>query len=97
MDHIEGNAPLTSIDDIVGFVMHLIPPKGSLQLVSKEAHKIKSYAERMGITYEQATIEKQAIKICKGDEKKWLRERGVDPASNAKQRRSQVVATLKGV
>ena len=36
-----------------------------LQLVCKECHKIKSYADRQGISFEEARIEKQAIEFSK--------------------------------
>ncbi len=94
VDHCFGNQSLTAMEDILPFIMHLVPPKGSLQLVEKEAHKIKSYAERIGVTYEEAVVIKQAISICKGDEKKWLEGKGVVPASNAKLRREQVQEVL---
>lgn len=90
VDHKEGHMSLLSWDDILDFVLHVIPPPDSLQLVDKEAHKVKSYAERRGISFEEALIEKKAIEICKGDEKEWLISRGVSPASNAKARRQQV-------
>lgn len=61
VDHKVGNVSLRSVDDILDFIMHLIPPKGELQLVSKEAHKIKSYAEKQGISFEEAVVQKRAI------------------------------------
>tara|TARA_Y100000310_G_scaffold74348_1_gene70472 strand:+ start:10729 stop:11277 length:549 start_codon:yes stop_codon:yes gene_type:complete len=60
-DHVVGNVSLTDEGDILTFIKHLIPPPGSLQLVTKEAHKIKSYAERQGISYEDAVIRKRVI------------------------------------
>lgn len=61
VDHIEGHVSLTSWEDVLPFIIHLTPQKGALQLVDKEAHKIKSYSERMGMTYEEAVLEKKAI------------------------------------
>lgn len=65
VDHRVGNVSLTNEDDILTFIKHLIPPPGSLQLVTKEAHKIKSYAERQGISYEEAVIKKKVIAFMK--------------------------------
>lgn len=61
VDHKVGNVPLKCVEDILGFVLHLIPSHEDLQLVSKEAHKIKSYAEKQGISFEEAKAEKLAI------------------------------------
>ena len=52
-------------DDLLPFVFHLCCGEENLQLVSKEAHKIKSYADRMGISFEEAIIEKQVIAFKK--------------------------------
>lgn len=95
VDHISGNASLREEGDILDFLKHLIPAPGSLQLVTKEAHKIKSYAEKQGITYEEAWFEKKAIEIMKGDEKEWLTIRGIIPGSNATKRRQQIIDELK--
>lgn len=65
VDHIEGHKSLLCEDDVINFIIHLLPLEGELQLVDKEAHKVKSYAERMGITYEQALIRKDIIAFKK--------------------------------
>lgn len=93
VDHMDGHKSLLCWGDVLEFILHLIPPPDSLQLVDKEAHKIKSYAERKGISFEEAVIEKKAIAICKGDEKKWLLDNGMDSGSigsNVVKRRHQV-------
>ena len=95
VDHIEGNVSLSSWDDVLPFILHMIPPKGSMQLVTKEAHKIKSHQEKRGFkTFEEAAADKEAIQICKGNESKWLHNRGITPAKNAKLRRQQVFEKL---
>ena len=95
VDHCEGNVSLSCWEDVLPFIQHMIPEKGTLQLVTKEAHKIKSHQEKQGFsTFEEAAADKQAILICKGDEKKWLSSKGVVPASNAKTRRKQVFEEL---
>ena len=95
VDHIEGHVSLTCVEDILSFILHMIPAPDNMALVKKEAHKIKSYAERMGITFEEAVVEKEAIAICKaGNDKKWLTAKGIVPASNATKRRKQIVKYL---
>ena len=60
-----------------------------------EAHKIKSFAEKKGISFEQAVIEKEAIAICKAKKDvQWLKENGIIPASNSAKRRVQIVERL---
>jgi hypothetical protein len=51
--------------------------------------------EKNNVTYEEAEILKEAILICKGDDKKWLIDNGVAPESNAKKRRIQVESRLR--
>lgn len=70
VDHIEGNVSLQEWEDVLPFIRHLCASHSNMQLVGKEAHKIKSYAERMGMTYEHAKIEKDAIKIIKDKQHK---------------------------
>lgn len=96
VDHMIGNVSLNNEEDILDFIKHLIPPPNSLQLVTREAHKIKSYAEKMGISYEVASAEKKAIQIIKDKrDKEVLLEAGITPASNAKARREQLLKLLK--
>ena len=92
VDHIKGNVRLQNWDDVMPFIRHLCPTKEELQLVTKHAHKIKSYAERLGLTYEEAEAAKFAIQLQKDKmDKEWLVQRGVEPGSNQKIRRQQIV------
>ncbi len=66
VDHKEGNHSLKTLDDLVPFVKGIVMiTLDDLQLVSKEAHKIKSYAEKHNISFEEAKIEKEVIEIIK--------------------------------
>ena len=93
VDHKDGNKSLLSWEDVLPFILHLIPPNGSLQLVANEAHKIKSYAERMGISFEEAVVEKRVIKTMKEmsrkDLDKLLEKHGL-PCNNDKVRRESL-------
>ena len=97
IDHIEGNVSLTCWEDVLPFIQHLVPEKGTLQYVDKEAHKIKSYSEKQNITFEEATIQKKAIEILKDSKKclTWFKERGIIPPSNAKLRREAIIKYLE--
>ena len=95
VDHCEGNVSLLSWTDVLPFILHLVPPKGSIQLVDKEMHKIKSYAEKQGISLERARAEKTAIRLQKEKQDvQWLKENGIIPASNSAKRRVQIVERL---
>lgn len=61
VDHIEGEASFRDWCDIESFVRHLCTNNENMQLVEIEAHKIKSYAERQGISFEDAMFEKKYI------------------------------------
>lgn len=64
-------------------------------LACKSCHKIKTESERRGISFAEAAAVKQAIAIQKDlDDKQWLRENGIEPASNAKARRQQIIDHL---
>jgi hypothetical protein len=95
IDHKTGNVSLRSEEDILDFIKHLVPPPNSLQPVKADAHKVKSYAERQGISFEEALLQKTVIAICKGDDKAWLIDKGHVPESNAKKRRDQIRKIIK--
>lgn len=96
IDHIVGNISLKDWGDVLPFILHLCASKDNMQLVTKEAHKIKSYAEKKGISFEDAMIEKEAIAICKAKQDvEWLKERGIKPDKNGLKRRVQIIKELK--
>lgn len=99
VDHIHGNHSLKSMDDLRSFIESMIIVKMSdLQIACKPCHKIKSYSEREGITFEEARAIKKAIEICKSkQDKQFLIEKGIKPASSAASRRKQVEQVLMEV
>lgn len=99
VDHIEGEASLKDWSDVLPFVLHLCASQSNMQVVDKEAHKVKSYAERNNMTFQQALIEKQVITLCKkpaGEQHSWLLDHGVEPAKSAAARRNQIREVLSG-
>ena len=100
VDHIEGNQSLNDWDDIQPFIEHLLLCQDGLQLVGKEAHKVKSYAERMGISYKEAAIRKKVIAETKGSVasvKRKLSRLGAtqDQLKNAKTRQAFMLEYLQ--
>lgn len=99
VDHKEGNHSLKTLDDLVPFVKGIVMiTLDDLQLVSKEAHKIKSYAEKQGISFEEAKAEKTAIELIKkGVDKQFLIDHNVKAeniGSTQAVRRKQIVEIL---
>ncbi|MNL63275.1 hypothetical protein D3C87_1874000 [compost metagenome] len=66
-----------------------------LQFVSKDAHRIKSYAEKQGIAFELALVEKKAIELIKSKKDvAFLESRSIIPASTQAKRREQIKQKL---
>lgn len=70
VDHISGTGVLNNWEDIEQFIKHLCADSGNMQIVEKEAHKIKSYADRAGISYNEAVLEKEVIRLLKKENAK---------------------------
>lgn len=97
VDHIHGNHSLKSMEDLRAFIESMIMVKVSdLQMVCKPCHKIKSYSEKEGISFEDARAIKKAIEICKAKkDKAFLIGLGIKPAASAAGRRKQIEDVLK--
>lgn len=101
VDHVVGNASLSDWSDLEDFILHLLTTEDNMQLVCKEAHKIKSYADRHGISFEEAKVEKTIIEKCKkkvAEQKKELLASGFkeEDISNATKRREAYGKLLRG-
>ena len=93
----------TCMDEIQGYAEHLyLVDFDSLQTVCKPCHKIRTHSQKSGLSFEDATIEKEVIYICKQPTEKVLAfcqdyEYDVGMLTNAAKRKSAVTAILKGV
>lgn len=98
VDHVKGNHSLKSMDDLRSFIEGMIMVRfEDLQMVCKPCHKIKTHAEKKGLSFEDARIDKQMIDICKGSAeavKSWLVQRGITPAGTVGKRKEQVLQAL---
>ena len=66
VDHVGGNHSLKDVEDLRNFIEAIVfVNKKDLQMVDKECHRIKSYAERMGISFGEARLEKEVIAFGK--------------------------------
>jgi hypothetical protein len=99
VDHLTGEYSLRKLEDLQSFVEGIVCVAAKdLGLICKPCHKAKTYAERNGMSHEDALVEKQAIIICKLPVKEvrtFISENGIAPASTAKGRRAQIVDILK--
>lgn len=91
VDHIEQAGKCNDFDQAIQFLEGVaFVPKSNMQLACKPCHKIKSYAERQGITFEEAKAEKAAIEFSKrttGQQRAFFDKHGLPYPSNAKARR----------
>lgn len=91
VDHIEPAGACTNAKEAAIYFLRLLTSQDNMQILDTEYHKILTHMEKKGFkTIEEARADKTTIEICKGNEKQWLSDRGIDPASNAKLRREQV-------
>jgi hypothetical protein len=94
VDHKVGEHSLRSVKDIQSFIEGVVfVTEDMLQFVSREAHKVKSYAEKQGISFEKALAIKQAIAWEKKPVKDvvaFLAEHGYNGKMTKAQRRASL-------
>lgn len=97
IDHKIGNHSLMSLDDLQAFIEGIaLVTEQDLAFISLEAHANKTYAEKHGISYEEAKATREAIAICRNkQDTKWLEEKGISPAKNQAGRRTQIIDILR--
>ena len=96
VDHIHAAKQLQCFDDIPLFVFRLIYVKEEdLRMVCKLCNSILAYADKQGISFEEAKAEKEAIALCRAKkDKAWLKKRKIEPESTVAKRRKQIVKIL---
>lgn len=96
VDHILAAGALTCYDDLPSFALRLLyVNEDDLRVVCKKCNSILAYADKQGVTFEEAAAEKEAIEICRTKkDKAWLTKKGITPASTIAKRRKQIVDYL---
>lgn len=61
VDHKVGESSLKSVLEVVSYLDHLQCSTDNMQLACKPCHKIKTYAERYSLSFEDARLEKEVI------------------------------------
>ena len=97
VDHKIAAGSLRKTEDIQGFVERLLyVTEEDLRLICKGCNSALAYADKNGMSYEDAVKEKKLIEICKTKKDvQFLRDRGIQPASNASKRKQQVREVLQ--
>lgn len=102
IDHIQQVGRLKSYEDVPDFLYKLLAMPDNMQILCRDkCHKTKSYAERMGISMEDAFIEKECIAFSKLPPDKQLsilKAAGIDCSKlkNAAQRKDKYRTHLRG-
>jgi hypothetical protein len=97
IDHKKGHNKFTSTEDFVEYFQNILMVGfDDLQILCKTDHAVKSLSESFGISFEEAKLEKQVIEICKSKkDKQFIKDAGLNPASNSTLRRLQVKEILE--
>ncbi len=103
VDHVLPAGSLKSQPDLHPFLLRLFCNKEGLQVLCNECHDRKTYAERYGVTLEEAAISKKVIefgKLSVNEQKKCLQSLYDDVTitsfKNAEQRKAAYRASLLG-
>jgi hypothetical protein len=103
VDHKAGNHKLTEIEDIQSYIENIVMiEEKDLQMVCKKCHKIKSHAEKKGISFEEARTEKKLIaytKLSAAKQSNILMLHNSDcndalPYNNAKNRKASLLSII---
>ena len=98
VDHIDAAGSFKGWEDFEAWMTKLMHINfDSIRIVCKECHRIISYAERMGYTFEEAKLEKEVIAFTKLPIKRQKFLLGSECyATNAKERRAYYKLMLQG-
>lgn len=100
VDHVTQAGSCNSWETAAEFLHALLDTNDNWVLACKPCHKIKSYAERQGILFEEAIIQKRVIEFMKKPQKELLafcKPYGYTAASlsNAAKRKEALTAIFK--
>ena len=99
VDHKKGEHSLRSMDDLQRFVEGIVcVRKEDLAWLCKPCHAVKTYAERMNLSLEEASAVKKAIEFEKKGVKKvvdFISKSGIIAATTKDKRRNQLIEIFK--
>lgn len=96
VDHIKGNHSLVSFNQAPTFFEAMLRVNlEDLQILCRQCHDVKTYAERMGISLQDAEIAKIAIKLQnERKDKEFFTDRNLSIPSNAEKRKAAIIEIL---
>lgn len=99
IDHKLGNHSFTKVTDFENYFNNILMVGfDDLQILCEDDHLSKTLSEKLGITFQEAVLEREVIRVCKmkaAQIDKWLGDRGVKVAKNPQARRDAVREILK--
>lgn len=99
IDHKLGNHSFTKVTDFENYFNNILMVGfDDLQILCEDDHLSKTLSEKLGISFQEAVLEREVIKVCKmkaAQIDKWLGDRGVKVAKNSQVRRDAVREVLK--
>lgn len=97
IDHIHPAGAFSEIEHVQKFFERMFcVALDDLRACCTSCNSTLALADKQGISFEEAKCEKEAIAIIKErQDKAWLLDRGILPASSQANRRKQIVAKLR--
>lgn len=99
IDHKLGNHSFTKVRDFENYFNNILMVGfDDLQILCEDDHLSKTLSEKLGITFEQAVLEREVIKLCKmkaAEIDAWLKDHDVVCAKNPTARRNAIREVLK--
>lgn len=97
IDHVVGEFQCKIPADFESYIINrLCVGFKDMQVLCKEDHLNKTYAERHGVSIEEATYQRIAISLEKKKmDKEYIKSKGFEPIRNPQKRRQQLVEILK--
>ena len=99
IDHKLGNHSFTKVTDFENYFNNILMVGfDDLQILCEDDHLSKTLSEKLGITFQEAVLEREVIKLCKmkaAQIDKWLKDRDVICAKNPTARRNAIREVLK--
>lgn len=99
IDHKLGNHSFTKVSDFENYFNNILMVGfDDLQILCEDDHLSKTLSEKLGITFQEAVLEREVIKLCKmkaAQIDKWLKDRDIVCAKNPTARRNAIREVLK--
>lgn len=99
IDHKLGNHTFTKVSDFENYFNNILMVGfDDLQILCEDDHLSKTLSEKLGISFQEAVLEREVIKLCKmkaTNIDKWLKDHGVVCAKKPTARRNAIREILK--